>query len=147
MARRRIRTEPPTGSAAPAIVAGLGLGLAVGFLLGEMFAGESPKTLKRALTPWRRPIGARTSLQMTAVLQTQLEQALGPDGQSLDLVMVGKNALEIHGWVTSRAARGRALRLARETLGPDIRLVDGLLVWGEDDAVVSQSAAEEREPA
>jgi len=39
----------------------------------------------------------------------------------------------VSGWVSSRAARSRALRLAREAFGPDIRLVDSLLVWGEDD--------------
>ncbi len=133
MQRQRIRSNDRT-SLAPILILGLSLGLATGFLLGELYGGNAKGTLKRALTPFRRLAdGAKSMSDITEELRQALEKALGPDSQSLELVRVGKRALELHGWVTSRAGRSKALRAARAAIAPDIRLSDCLLVWGEDD--------------
>jgi hypothetical protein len=139
MQRRRIRLQRQTGLG-PVLVVGLGLGLATGFLLGELYGGNARGTLKRALRPLRRLASApRTIVDLTADLQQALDQALGLDARSLELVRVGKHTIELHGWVGSRAARSRALRTARAVVAPDIRLIDGLLVWGEDDVAPGPS--------
>ena len=133
MQRQRIRSNDRS-NLAPLLILGLSLGLAAGFLLGELYGGNAKGTLKRALTPLRRLAdGTKSMTDITDELQQALEKALGPDSQSLELVRVGKRALELHGWVTSRAARSNALRVARAAIASDIRLSDCLLVWGEDD--------------
>ena len=48
-------------------------------------------------------------------------------------VGVGAGVVELHGWVPSRALRGRAVRLLQAMPGLE-RLVDCVLVHGEDDA-------------
>jgi hypothetical protein len=135
----------------PLVLLGLGLGVAAGFLLGELYAGRGVGAIRRAMLPWRR--GAtldRNLTEITDALEQTLETTLGADSTSLELVPVGQHAIELHGWVTSRAARAKALRVARKALGPETRLIDALLVWGEDDAtapapeeVAAPSAAEE----
>jgi hypothetical protein len=133
MQRHRIRLKRQE-SLTPLLVLGLSLGVAAGFLLGELYGGNPKGTLKRALTPWRRlGTGSKTMTDLTDDLQSALEQALGDDAHSLELVRVGKQAIELHGWVTSRAARSKALKAARAALATEIRLIDSLLVWGEDD--------------
>lgn len=146
MQRRRIRSNDRSGSLASALAVGLGLGLAAGFLLGERYAGHPPAALARL---WgrraRRPEPGRPA-DLALALQERLEQALGPDGQSIELIPIGHQAVEVQGWVTSRMARSRALRIARAALGPDVRLVDGLLVWGEDDAHTREQPAPTEPP-
>jgi hypothetical protein len=132
MQRQRIR-RASRARVGPIVVLGLGIGVAAGFLLGELYAGNATGTLKRALTPLKQLAGSRSLADLTADLRDALTQALGADSESLDLVRVGHQAIELHGWVDSRAARSRALRAARAVLAPEIRLIDKLLVWGEDD--------------
>lgn len=113
---------------------GLGLGVAAGFLLGELYAGEGTRRVTRVLGRWRRkPAEPRSMQALTNQIQEALAPMLGADSQSLELVAVGRNGLALHGWVTSRRARARALSVARAIAGPDRDLVDRLLVWGEDD--------------
>lgn len=133
MQYRRIRNGRESGPLT-AIVLGLGLGVAAGFLLGEVYAGEgSGRAAKRAF-PWarRRPAAKRPSEYADELLE-RLDAILGADAQSFEFVQVGRNAIEIHGWVTSRQSRTRAIKAAREALDRSIKLVDRLLVWGEDD--------------
>lgn len=138
MQYRRIRSGRESGSLT-AVVLGLGLGVAAGFLIGELYAGEgSGRAVKRAF-PWsrRRPAQRRPS-EYTDELIERLEQILGADAQSFEFVQVGRNAIEIHGWVTSRQSRTRAIKAAREALDRSIKLVDRLLVWGEDDVATAE---------
>jgi len=131
----------------PFLLTGAVLGLATGFVLGELFAGRSPKELARAIRP-RKTGGRRSPFDLTTDLQAALARALGPDAQTLELVPVSRTSIELHGWVTSRRTRARALRTARDVLGSDIRLVDCLLVWGEDDTPTGEfPIPEERETA
>jgi hypothetical protein len=134
MRHHRIRSVNASRGIGPAVAVGLGLGLAAGFLAGEFLAAAPPGLLEALWRRWRgRTNGDRSTAAAADRLQEMLEHVLGPDGESIDLIPIGRNAVELHGWVTSRRARSRALGIARQSLGPEIRLVDGLLVWGEDD--------------
>lgn len=134
MQYRRIRRSASPGSLGPLLLAGLAIGLAAGFVLGELYAGEGTRRLSHGWDQLRRRVGRTvTPSELTDELQEKLERALGPDAQSLELVAVGRGGLELHGWVTSRGARTRAYRAARAALAPEISLIDRLLVWGEDD--------------
>jgi hypothetical protein len=144
MQYRRIRRSASSGSLGPLLLAGLGLGLAAGFLLGELYAGEGTRRLSHGWGQLRRRVGRTvTPSELTEELQEKLDLALGPDAQSLEVVAVGRGAVELHGWVTSRAARTRAYRAARAALAPEVRLIDRLLVWGEDDLPPARSPTEE----
>jgi hypothetical protein len=147
MQQRRIRHVVKRRSVAPALAVGAAIGLAAGFLLGEFFGGTTPARMGKIWNRWRSRTRARTSVDMAVHLQERLDRALGPDGQSIELIPVGRNAVEVTGWVTSRLARSRALRIARESLGPETRLVDSLLVWGEDDRLSPVPPTTERESA
>ncbi|MFN0178102.1 MAG: hypothetical protein ACKVZ0_04830 [Gemmatimonadales bacterium] len=144
MQYRRIRRSVSSGSLGPLLLAGLGFGLAAGFILGELYAGEGTRRLSHGWDQLRRRVGRTVSpSEVTEELQQKLELALGPDAQSLELVAVGRAAVELHGWVTSRGARTRAYRAARSALAPEVRLIDRLLVWGEDDLPSAPSPTEE----
>lgn len=136
MQHRRIRSDDGAGIA-PTLLLGLGLGLAAGFVLGELYAGEGRRAVKRAL-PWRKRDENPTASDLSDDLQTRLRELLGPDADTLELVPVGRNAIELHGWVSSRPSRARAIRAARDGLDPAIKLVDRLLVWGEDDGPTAE---------
>ena len=129
MPQRRIR--PETGaSLLPTILTGLGIGLAIGLLAGEVWAGRG----RKALIPWRpKPPAPPSTAILTNRVRQKLEALLGAEASGLPLVAVGRNGIELHGWVASRSSRSRAIRAIRELLGGDLTLVDRLLVWGEDD--------------
>lgn len=104
--------------------------MALGLLAGELLAGRG----RKALMPWRgRRPAPPSSLVLTARVRESLEALLGAEANGLTLVPIGRNGLELHGWVSSRSSRSRAIRAVRELLGGDLNLVDRLLVWGEDD--------------
>lgn len=133
MQHRRIRSRHRSGLW-PTVLLGLGLGLAAGLVLGEWLGGQDRKTLAGRLNPWRkRPAAPPQPSELTDRLHAALATALGPDGAGLELVSVGRQGIELHGWVPSRAARSRAMRAATATIGSSLRLVDCLLVLGEDD--------------
>ncbi len=134
MQYRRIRT-PESAGPGPAALLGLGLGLAAGFLLGEIFGGHGGRRAVGRMI--RRLRGGRDPRpkpsEVTARGLAALRQALGAESELLGLVAVGQNAVELHGWVASRPTRTLAIRSVRAALPFDIALVDRLLVWGEDD--------------
>lgn len=139
MQYRRIRS-PERSGLLPTVLLGLGLGLAAGLVLGELLGGQDRKRLARTLTPWRnRPPKAPDPADQTGRLEAALRNALGSDAEGLELVRVGRRAIELHGWVDSRAARARAVRAARAAIGADLDLVDSLLVWGEDDLPTTET--------
>lgn len=138
------------GSLVAPLALGLSLGLAAGFVLGEFLAGRSKRGIRGLLRDWRGRPSGRTPIDAAQLLERRLGESLGPDGQSVEILPVGHTAIEISGWVSSRGARSKTLRLAREAFGPDIRLVDSLLVWGEDDRTITREtdaeSVESREP-
>jgi hypothetical protein len=67
----------------------------------------------------------------------RIEEAFAADpllaGLSLETVPVGPGRLELHGWVPTRAARARAIRIAAGA-APDTDVVNRLLVPDEDES-------------
>lgn len=135
---RRLRRRPHA-PAGPWALVGFGAGIAAGFLLGEIFGGGGTTRvgrlvggLKRKPVPERRLDRATTIL---AVLEAEPELA----GLKFSLVPAARGGLELRGWVPSRSARSRALRLANAASG-GLTLLDRLLVRGEDDSPEPRSA-------
>jgi len=64
--------------------------------------------------------------------QSALEADLMLRELQLEVVPVGRNALELHGWVPNRRTRAAAARLVASAVRVE-RLVNCLLVRGEDD--------------
>lgn len=113
-------------------LAGFGTGLLAGALLsGWLGAGSSPR-IRRALRDWReeRPEARTTSGTVTLALAALSEAGL--DDLQLRVLGVRPGVVELHGWVTSRAERARAIRLLSQTPGIEL-VVNSLLVRGEDD--------------
>ncbi len=109
------------------IALGAAAGTLAGFLLGELWGPSATAAFRPTPAPGRASLAELVHAAHDALLQdTELTSC------RLEVVPVGRGALELHGWVPSRAARARALRLARAAVA-ECRLVDCLLVRGEDD--------------
>jgi hypothetical protein len=126
--RRPAATTPDLPATAGAVALGLAAGALAGFLLGELWG----PTAARAI---RAPKRKAQQGSVAALVEATLE-ALAADPTvaacGLDAVPVGRRAVELHGWVPSRAIRARALRHVRDAL-PEASVIDCLLVHGEDD--------------
>jgi hypothetical protein len=125
------------------VIAGFAVGAAAGWVLGELTGVLSRDRVRRYLGPSvttaanpDAPQAARDRIR--AALEADVD--LGP--LDLRLVPAGRTAVELHGWVPSRLLRARATRLAATAAGA-IRLIDCLLVRGEDD----RPAEDESRPA
>jgi hypothetical protein len=131
MQYRRIRTHE--SAVAPTILIGLGLGLAAGFLLGELYANEGPRRIGGLLNGRHRKPEEPTAEALTFQIHQALVPVLGDQARTLQLTAVGRSTVELHGWVPTRRARVKSIAAAREVIGRDRQLVDRLLVEGEDD--------------
>lgn len=120
--RRDDGTAFPTG----VVALGLALGAAAGFLLGEWLGPRATRVVRPR--PSLRP--------SVAELVHDAQEALAADLRlrdcRLEVVPVGRNALELHGWVPDRRARRHAETVVSATVTVE-RLVNCLLVRGEDD--------------
>lgn len=134
-ARVVTRAAAPVSTApSPAwIVAGFALGAAAGWLLGELTGRLTPERVRDSLGDLRRGRGGPVPPAST---RERVRAALDADADlrrlDLQVVAAGRGAVELHGWVPSRTLRARATRLAATAAGP-VRLIDALLVRGEDD--------------
>lgn len=132
MQYRRIRNDD--SELAPLALLGLGVGVALGFLLGELYGRERTRRVTRAwagrLKQARTPINSE---RLGAQLRAALAPALGAEAAGIDVIAVGRGAVELHGWVSSRRLRTKALAAARSAAGVDQPVIDRLLVRGEDD--------------
>jgi hypothetical protein len=128
--RRRRKTLPGGLAAAGLAAAGLAVGAALGFLAGELFG---PRATRVVRTP-KRPAGPgkRSVAELVHDAQSALEADLTLRELQLEVVPVGRNALELHGWVPNRRTRAAAARLVASAVRVE-RLVNCLLVRGEDD--------------
>jgi len=140
--RRLGEAEAATASPLWAL-AGFAVGAAAGWVLGELTGVLSRDRVRRYLghTPSNAsgveaPQGARERIRAALDADADLSRL------DLRLVPAGRTAVELHGWVPSRLLRARATRLAATAAGP-IRLIDCLLVRGEDD----RGAEDESRPA
>ena len=132
--RHRSGSAARTGALA---ALGFGTGLAAGFLIGTLFGSGGHRRVGRIVRSAGRGPTAREG---RVVLRDRVRAALAADpdlhGQTFELLAVGRTGLELHGWVTSRAVRARALRVAEAAAGPE-PIINRLLVRGEDDSHVA----------
>jgi len=132
--RHRSRNNALTGAL---VALGFGSGLAAGFLMGTLFGTGGHRRVGRIVRSASRPPNIP---ERRTVLLDRVRAALGTDpdlrGQHFELLAVGRSGVELRGWVDSRAARARALRVAKAAAGGE-PIVNRLLVRGEDDAQVA----------
>lgn len=116
---------------------GFGAGLAAGFLIGTLFGSGGHRRVGRIV----RSVGrARAVPERREVLLDRVRAALAADpalkGEAIELLAIGQNGLGLHGWVSSRAVRARAQRVAGAAAGAG-PVLNRLLVHGEDDSHVA----------
>ncbi len=143
LAVRRRRSTPPLTlpQTAGMITLGLAVGTAVGFLISELWGPSASHPLAPARAP-RSPDRTSIAERVQAAHEALLVDA-EVSACDIDVVPVGRDALEIHGWVPTRQARARALRLVRAAVG-ESRLIDSLRVRGEDDVAESDAPTDVR---
>lgn len=126
--------------ALPWALCGLSLGIAAGFLAGEMLGSDGHRRLGSLFRPVKHPRHAPRAL-LGAI--TQVQEALTADpsleATSIEVRSRGHRGLELRGWVASRNARARAHRVARAASG-EYDVANRLLVRGEDDLDVPRPA-------
>lgn len=112
------------------------MGATVGFLLGEFFGPTASRVLRAG-----RPAAGTTpsAASLVELALTALDADLPLRAARLDVVPVGRQAIEIHGWVDDRRARSRAGRLVADAVAP-ASVVNCVLVRGEDDLPWSDDA-------
>lgn len=124
---------------------GLGVGFALGFLARGLLGGVDRRrlgTLVGEVTGAYRavPTPRQTASRITAALAADERLA----ATAFEVVPVNAGHVELHGWVDSRSAGARAMRLAGGAV-PDVDVTNRLQVRGEDDATASSDDA--RQPA
>lgn len=114
-------------------VAGFALGAVAGWIVGEVTGGVTRDRLTSYVSGLRRP-APDTGAPANPRERVRAALNADPDLARLDLEVrpAGRAAVELHGWVPSRTLRARATRLAATAAG-STRLIDSLLVRGEDD--------------
>ena len=124
--------------------AGLGVltGLVAGFALSEWVGGVSRPRVKHMVRrrPAARPALTPAACARAAAAALAADPALGEFGLKATAVAAG--AVELHGWVSSRALRARAGTAAIRVPGVE-RVVNSILVRGEDDLDPRNRAADQ----
>ncbi len=114
-------------------VAGLALGAAVGFVLGEVLGPRA----ERGIGSGRSGTVPEATRSMAELVHDALS-ALAQDADlallMLEVIPVSRQVVELHGWVGSRTLRTRAARVVGARVGAD-SVVNRILVHGEDDAL------------
>lgn len=129
-----MRARPSSSELVAWSLVGLGLGLVGGIALAGWFGPirrqEDDDTIEpsTATTP--------VKLLKASAAERAVERALAHDVELSDLELralaVGRGVVELHGWVSSRSLRTRAMRVASQVEGIE-SLINCLLVHGEDD--------------
>jgi hypothetical protein len=137
--RRRAATTLDLPTTAGAVALGLAAGALAGFLLGELWGPTASRAIRRP----KRPVRTGSAATLVDAART----ALGADplvaASAIEVVPVGRSAIELHGWVPNRTTRARAIRHVREAL-PEASVIDCLLVHGEDDGALEAPHADIR---
>lgn len=129
LALRHRRPAPSPAATLGAVALGLAVGATAGFLLGEFFGGAARGLLGGNAEP-RPATGSVAELVHDAL--SALENDILLRECHLDVVLVRRFAIEIHGWVPSRKARLQAQRLVTDAVRP-AEVINCILVRGEDD--------------
>ncbi len=122
------------GGTLGSVVAGLSLGFAAGFLLRGVVGGIDRGRLRTLRQEIRGefPTGRPAARMAVAAVMSALAGDAALAGISFEVVPVRAGHVELHGWVPTRAARARAIRIA-VTAAPGIDVTNRLSVRGEDD--------------
>lgn len=127
------------------MAAGAALGLAAGVAARLVLGGLDRRRLQALVAGGGRPKPV-TSRDTAERIGTALHQAMGAAALDLEVVPVRSGRVELHGWVPSRTAGARAMRLAAEA-APDTDIANRLRVRGEDDLPAPDLVANTRLPA
>jgi hypothetical protein len=119
--------------------AGVGAGLAVGFIVGEWMGGISPTRVRGAA----RRLRQGTPLRLTPAASVRaVESALEIDPRlatlGIEVVSFTRGVVELRGWVPTRMARALAGRAALAAPGID-SVINSILVRGEDDQAMRKA--------
>jgi hypothetical protein len=143
MRRLSVRRERGAGEVF-LLAIGLAAGVAAGFGLRALVGRLDRRQVRDAVAAWA---GRQAVPDTGRAVGRRIAVALGADaalsGLTLDTVPVGPGRVELHGWVPTRAARARAIRIAADA-APGTDVVNRLVVPDEDesspDPVVSRPA-------
>jgi hypothetical protein len=129
------------------VLTGLGLGFLAGFVLRGAVGGVDRRRLRSLPGEITGQYPAPSTRSRVAGL---IVAALDQDDElrevDFEVVPVRPGQVELHGWVPSRAAGARAIRLAGAA-SRDTDVINRLLVRGEDDLPEPTAPPEERQPA
>lgn len=145
--RRSSRRAGGTAETVALALGGLALGFLGGFLAGGLVGPVRRERLRHAVASWGQAEEAprATGREAVGAIRTALTDTPGLDDRSVDVILVRKNLVELHGWVATRRDGVRALRQAREA-APGLEVVGRLRVRGEDDRAPETDEGE-RQPA
>jgi hypothetical protein len=123
---------------------GAGVGLLAGFALGEWVGDVNRPRLRRAAQRLQAPAPTRLTAAAgarAAAAALAAEPALAD--YRLDALAIGAGAVELRGWVASRAARALAARRVRAVPGIE-SVTNSILVRGEDDLRTADTEASDQ---
>ena len=112
-------------------IGGAALGLAAGLILGETIGEVGPARIRGLVRKRRRPAPARTG-QLARLVRQALRADPSLAHLALTALAVSARMVELHGWVSTRAERTHAGRVACAVPGLD-SIINCILVHGEDD--------------
>jgi hypothetical protein len=115
---------------------GVGTGLLAGFALSEWMGGVTRPRMQRVA----RRLGQAAPVRLTPAASARaVDGALQAEPRlanfAIEVVPVSRGTVELRGWVTDRAARTLAARVACAVTGIDT-VINSILVRGEDDRVI-----------
>ena len=115
---------------------GVGTGLLAGFALSEWTGGINRPRMRRAANRLAQTTPVRLSSAASArAVEAALQSEPRLNGFTIEVVPVSRGTVELRGWVTNRAARTLAARVACAVSGIDT-VINSILVRGEDDRII-----------
>jgi hypothetical protein len=117
---------------------GTGAGLLAGLTLSAWVGGVSTRRVRRAADRLRETAAPRLTIGASVqAVRVALQAEPRLAGLGIQAVPVSRGAVELRGWVPSRAARTVAGRTALAVPGIE-SVINSILVRGEDDQSVSE---------
>jgi hypothetical protein len=141
IAVRRAAADPGPGLAGT-ILLGLGLGVALGFLAGELVGPAASQVIKGD----RPRAGTGPVARLVAAAQDVLDDDVVLRECNLEVLAVGPGRIELHGWVPARRSRARAAQLISDAVAADA-IINCLQVRGDDDLATPEEIASDEQMA
>lgn len=145
---RRHSLRRAGGRSALVVVLGLGFGFLAGFVVRSLVGGIDRPRLRQVVGGLAGGTARGPTPRASARrIQTALDATPEFGDLGLEVMTVRPGYVELHGWVPTRAAGARALRVAAAA-EPGTDVISRLRVRGEDDAPPGAAPGEEeRRPA